>query len=145
MGVSTMTVRVVEPLTVPLVAVIEVAPIQRDVASPVALTLATVALEDDQLLVAVRSCVLPSVKVPVAVSCCVAPRTTDGLAGLIASDTSWGPDTVSRAEAALDPEAAVIVAVPTPALVARPCVPVELLTTATVAALDVHVADVVTS
>src|SRR5271155_3304467 len=64
----------------------------------------------------------------------------EALAGEIAIETSAGPATVRVVEEATEPEVAVIVAVPCPALVARP-----LLTIATVALDELHVATEVTS
>jgi hypothetical protein len=55
------TVRAAEPLMVPEVAVIVVLPCARDVASPAALMLATVAEEEFQFTNEVRFCVLPLV------------------------------------------------------------------------------------
>jgi hypothetical protein len=55
------TVSVVEPLIAPKVAVIAVLPCARDVASPALLTPATAAVEEVQVAVVVRFCVLPLV------------------------------------------------------------------------------------
>ncbi len=61
--------RVVEPLIEPKVAVIVVIPAPTVMARPVELILATLPSEELQLTWLVRSCVLPSVSVPVAVNC----------------------------------------------------------------------------
>jgi len=50
----------------------------------------------------------------------VVPKANDGLAGVTANDTSTGCPTVSVAEAVIAPDAAVIVAAPTPSPVAKP-------------------------
>ena len=42
----------------------------------------------------VRFCVLPSLKVPVAVNCWVSPTATEGFAGVTATDFSVGAATV---------------------------------------------------
>jgi hypothetical protein len=55
---------------------------------PAADTLATVLADELQATEFVRSCVLPSVYVPVAVSCRGTPAATDGLPGVIAIETS---------------------------------------------------------
>lgn len=56
----------------------------------------------------VRSCVLPSVYVPVAFNACVVPSAKDGLAGVTAIETSAGAPTVRLVEPAIEPELAVI-------------------------------------
>ena len=58
-----------EPVTPPWTAEIELCPIPAPVASPLVLTVAAAGFEELQLAVLVRLCVLPSLKVPVAVSC----------------------------------------------------------------------------
>ena len=55
-------------------------------------------------------------------------------------DTRAALPTVSVAEPEIEPEVAVMVAVPTPALVASPLLPESLLTTATAATVDAQVA-----
>jgi hypothetical protein len=62
------TVREADPLTVPELAVIVVAPVTTPVASPLVLIVAMLGLEELQVAVLVRSWVLPSVKLPVAVN-----------------------------------------------------------------------------
>jgi len=64
--------------------------------------------------------VVPSLNVPVAVNCCVAPFAIDGFAGVTAIDCSVAAVTVSTVEPLIDDDVAVIVEVPTPAAVARP-------------------------
>lgn len=61
-----------------------------------------------------------SLKVPVAVNCFVVPMAMLGLAGVTAIETRLAPVTVSEVVPLTEPEAAVIVAVPGPVLVARP-------------------------
>lgn len=47
-------------------------------------------LDEDQVAVLERSCVLLSLKVPMALNCCVFPTTTDGFAGVTWSETRFG-------------------------------------------------------
>src|SRR6266446_2564367 len=70
--------------------------------------------------VAVRSRVLPSVYVPVAVKACVVPRAKEGLTGATAIETRLACPTFSIVELLTEPEVAVIVAAPTPAPLASP-------------------------
>ena len=62
----------------------------------------------------------PSLNVPVAVNCCVAPLVIDGFAGVTAIDCSVAAVTVSTVEPLTAPNVALIVEVPTPAPVASP-------------------------
>jgi hypothetical protein len=64
--------------------------------------------------------VVPSLKVPVAVNCCVAPFTIEGFAGVTAIDCNVAAVTVSPVEPTMDDDVAEIVEMPTPAPVARP-------------------------
>jgi len=88
--VGAVTVSVVESFTEPKLARIVVAPGATVVASPELLTVATVTAEEFQLTVLVRSCVLPSAYVPVAVNCCGIPLATVGFRGVTAIDVSMG-------------------------------------------------------
>jgi hypothetical protein len=58
---------------------------------------ATLAEEELQCVVNVISCVVPSLKEPVAVNCCVLPTVTLGVAGVIASETNVPVPTVNVA------------------------------------------------
>jgi hypothetical protein len=89
--------------------------------------------------------VLPSVKVPVAVNCCVVARPIETFAGLTAIDTRFGAFTVSDDDPEICPTLAEIEVVPCPALVARPALPGVLLTTATAANDELHSTVAVTS
>lgn len=64
----TATASVVVPLTAPDVAVIVVLPAATPVASPVLLIVAT-AVTDELHVAFVKACLLPSLKVPVAINC----------------------------------------------------------------------------
>ena len=138
------TVRRVEPLTVPSAAVIDEVPTERDVPRPDELTLATAALAELQLTDAVRSCWLPSVKVPVALNGCVVPRAIDGLAGLIVMETRATLLMVSTADPDTVPDEAEIDDCPEATLVANPTVPLMLLTVATEPFDELHWTEVVT-
>ena len=70
------TVTVDEPLTVPDVAVIVTCPAPTAVITPLASTVARLWLDEAHVAVCVRSFVLPSLYVPVAVNACVAPTLT---------------------------------------------------------------------
>src|SRR5258706_1118746 len=73
-----------------------------------------------QVAVEVRAKVLPAVQVPVAMKGLVVPRANDGLAGATANETRVACPTFKVAEAAMEPNVAVMVALPTPAAVANP-------------------------
>ena len=131
---AAVTVSVVEP-EVPLagsVALITVDPTVSAVVSPAEPAafemLAVGGTEDCQLTVAVRSCVVLSVYVPVAANWCVRPTGSDGVAGVTAIDTSCAAVTVSVVvpERPEDPSVALIVADPIPAPVATPFDPAVL-------------------
>jgi hypothetical protein len=105
------TVSVLLPLTVPKVAEMMLVPDAElaAVARPVALMVATVMLEDAHVTLLVRSRVLASAYVPVAVNCCVAPVNTLGPAGVTAIDVS---ETTVSVVLPLMPSVAVMVVVP---------------------------------
>jgi hypothetical protein len=119
-SVAAVTVRVVEPLIAPDVALIVEVPTPAPVARPAALIVAVVVVPDDHVTVLVRFCVVPSLNVPVAVNCCVAPLAIDGFAGVTAIDCNVAAVTVSKVEPLIDDDVAVMVEVPTPAALARP-------------------------
>ena len=75
-----MTVNVVDPLTEPELAEIVALPCATLAANPALLIVAVAGVFDDQVAVLVRFWVLPSVNVPVAVNCCVAPNGSVGIA-----------------------------------------------------------------
>jgi hypothetical protein len=125
--VAGVTVREAEPETLPEVAEIVAVPLPWLVASPALFTTAVDVLFELQLAVALRSCVLPSVNVPVAVNCWVVPSAIEELAGDIEMDARAAALTVSVVVPTMLFEVALIVVVPVPWLVARPCDPVSLL------------------
>ena len=67
--VAAVTVSVVEPLTLPDVALMVEVPVATAVASPPAVMVATLVVAELHVAVLVRSCWLESVYVPVAVNC----------------------------------------------------------------------------
>src|SRR6266568_3462706 len=89
--IAAVTVSVVFPETSPSVAVIVVVPAATDVAKPceppALLIVATPAAEELQVTWVVRSCVVLSLKVPVAVNCWVNPSGRPGLVGVTAIET----------------------------------------------------------
>ena len=68
-SVAGVTLRLAEPVTEPDAAVICVVPAATVITNPEALMEAIAVLAEPQLTWLVKSCVLPSVKVPVAVNC----------------------------------------------------------------------------
>jgi hypothetical protein len=135
---AAVTVRTVELLMPPELAVMVAVPIPTLLASPAALIVAVVSVSEDQVTVLLRFCVLPSVNVPVAVNCCVVPNASAGVAGETASETSAAEVTVSVVDPVTDPTLAVIVAVPCPILLATPCKPAALLIVATAGVSELH-------
>src|SRR6266478_2112692 len=99
---------------------------------------AVAALEELHSTDVVMSCVLLSLKVPVAVNCFVVPTAILEFAGITAIETSVAALTVREALPVTPPELAVIVVLPVPTAVAKP----EELTEATLAADEDHVTEV---
>jgi hypothetical protein len=133
--VAAVTVRVVEPVMDPDFALIEEVPVATVVAKPAALIVATVVVADAQVTVLVKFCVLLSLKVPVAVNCCVRPLATEGLAGVTAIDCRVAVVTVNVVEPKIAPDVALIVEVPTAKPEAKP--PAVIVAVAGVAELQV--------
>lgn len=108
-------------------------------AKPALFIVANDRLEDDQVAEVVKSCVEPSVKVPVAVNCWFAPAGTDGLSGdtMIEAKTAGVTDNV--AVPLIAPEVAEIVVVPTFTPRANP----EVLMLATLELEEFHVTELV--
>ena len=133
-----MTVKVVEPEMLPDVALIEEVPTATPVASPLAVIVADAGVAELQVTLEVRFCVVPLLKVPVAVNCCVSPAAMDGLAGVTAMETRVAEVTVKVVEPEMDPEVALIEEVPAATAVARPVA--LMVAVAGVAELQVAVA-----
>ena len=130
-NVAGSTVNVVDADMLPDVAVIVVEPAATGVISPfepAALLIVATEVDDElQVTVVVRFCFEPSEYVPVAVSCCVVPIMTVGLAGVIATETSVAGFTVSVVDPDRVPDVAVIVVEPAATGVASPIEPAVLL------------------
>jgi len=133
--VAFVTVSVVDPTTLPLVALIVELPAFTPVAKPEALIVATVVVPDAHVTLPVKSCVELSLNVPVAVNCCVPATMMEGVAGVTAIDDSVAAVTVNVVEPTTLPLVALIVDVPTFRVVAKP----EALIVATVVVPDAHV------
>lgn len=114
------TVRAVDPVRSSEVAEMLVEPTALAAATPAGLILAMEGFEDDQAVESVRFWVLPSLKVPVAVSCSVVPSMIDEFAGATAMETRTGGETVSGSLVWTEAEVAVTVAEPTPWAVTNP-------------------------
>lgn len=114
------TFRLVEPVTAPRVAVMVVLPVATLLARPWPLMVAAAGVDELQMTEVVTSCVLESLKVPVAVNCLVVPTAMLEFAGVTASETRVALVTVKDAVPFTEPELAVMVAVPVPVLVTKP-------------------------
>lgn len=117
-SVAEVTVSAVDPDILPDTAVIVVEPAATEVASPLEpaelLTAATAAADELQLTDVVRSCVVLSENVPVAINCWFVSLTMLGLVGVIAMDRSVAEVTVTVVDPDVPPELAVIFALPEP-------------------------------
>ena len=103
----------------PIVAEIVAEPTDAALASPVdGPMVATDGVSEVQLAAEVTFCVLPSAKVPVAISCWLDPRAMVAGLGVIAIDTTVTTD--NGAVAVIDPIVAEIVAEPAETPVASP-------------------------
>ena len=117
-SVAGVTVSVVDPDILPDVAVIVVVPAAAGVASPLVLEpaellmAATPAADEFQIASIVRSWVVLSENVPVAVNCFVVPSAILGLAGVIASETSIACVTVTPVHPDVFPHFPQILALP---------------------------------
>jgi hypothetical protein len=114
------TVRVVDPLTVPELAATVVVPTPVPVARPPLEIVATPCDEELHVTVLVRSCVLPSVYVPVAVNWLLLPKIMVGIAGVTVIESNAAALTVYVVEPLIPPELAVMIVCPAEALLAKP-------------------------
>src|SRR5581483_3137407 len=105
------TERRADPLTPPKTAEIEVVPWEIPVAKPPAPTEATEGDAELQVAKAVRFCVVPSLRRPVATNCCVVPLGKEGFDGVTSIELSSSCE-VRVAEPCTPPEEAVMVATP---------------------------------
>ena len=94
-----LTVSRVEPLILPVTALIVLVPAANAVARPCVpaalLIVATPVFDELHCTVFVMSCTLLSVNVPVAVNCCFKPNAIEGIAGVTAIDTTVAGVTVA--------------------------------------------------
>ena len=120
--VVAVTVSTVDPLMEPSVAEMVEVPVPTAVARPAVVIVATDVVAEAQLTWPVRSCVVLSLYVPVAVNCWVSPLAMLGLAGVTVIDWSAAVVTVSTVEPLMEPSVAEIVEVPVPTAVASPVV-----------------------
>jgi hypothetical protein len=120
-----LTVRVVDPVTDPLVAETFAVPVSMLVATPCVpaalLIVATAGVSELHTTVPVMFCVLPSVNVPVAVNGSVVPSGTVGIAGVNAIETKTAGVTVSVVDPMITPDVAVTVVLPTATVPTTPC------------------------
>ena len=121
MSAAGFTVSSVEPLIEFTLAPIVADPVAAPLARPVALTDATVGLEELHDALAVKSLDEPSLYVPVAANCSVKPLAIAGFAGVTAMDTKVGAVTVSTSTGLTTlPSVAVMLLVPWTIPVAKP-------------------------
>ena len=125
------------PVVDPEVALMLAAPTVTLTASPL-FTVAADGLSDNHVAEAVKSCVLPSVKVPVAVNCWVVPSAIESACGVTAIDTSAAVVTVTTVVPLTVPDVALMLVVPVAAAVAKPCVFGALLIEATDGLSELH-------
>src|SRR5882762_4454618 len=133
------TLRVVEPLVEPAIAVTLTLPWLMLVAKPWPSTVAMLLSAELHLADVVKLSVLPSLYVPVALSCFVVPKAKDGFEGVIAIESNTGGATLRLAEAVIEPEMAVMVALPVVAAIASPL----LLTLATLGEEELQLVELV--
>jgi hypothetical protein len=133
----------VDPETLPIAAETVVEPAAIEVATPfepaVLLMVATSAVDDIQVTAAVRSCVVASEYIPVALKCCTVPRAMLEFVGVTVMDWSVAGVTVSVVYPETLPIAAETVVEPAAIEVTTPFEPSALLMVATPAVDDVHV------
>ena len=135
--VALLTVKAVEALTVPDVAVIVLLPEVTAMAMPLEpaalLTVATERLDELQVTADVRLCDVLSEYIPVAMNCLLSPKPTIGLVGLTEMDTSVAPLTVKVVDPLTLPDKAEaeIVVLPCTTELANPLIPLALLIVAT--------------
>jgi hypothetical protein len=141
-SVAAVTVRVVDPDTLPEVAVTVVEPVATEVASPLEpaalLIVAAPVLDELQVTAVVRFCVVLSEYFPVAANCCLVPLAMLGLAGMIVMETRVAGVAVSTADPDTLPDVAFIVIEPAATEVASPLEPAVLLIVATLVLDELH-------
>jgi hypothetical protein len=121
------TVRLVDPVIVPALAVILAVPIADATAPPVGLTLAIAAADDVHVALCVRSWVVPSENFPVAVSWRDSPKGKAGCAGVTVMLTNAAGPTVTVVLPVIPWESADTCAGPSVNPVTLPCVSTETI------------------
>lgn len=109
-----------EPETKAKLAVIVELPGVSVLARPEPLTVAILPSLDVQVTELLTSCVVKSLKVAVAVNCCVAPAATDGLMGVTVIEETTALVTVTRVPPLIEPETAETVALPVADVLTKP-------------------------
>jgi hypothetical protein len=131
----------------PELALIVVAPTETPLAKPcvpaLLLMVANAELDDLHTTLAVMSCVVLLLYVPVAVNCWLNPAATAAFAGVTAIEVN--PTTDRDANPTVVPSFAEIAVVPTDELLARPRLPATLLIVATAPLEDDQVTELVRS
>ena len=126
-------------VTEPRLAVMLLEPAATPVASPAALIVATEVVPDVQVTELVMLALLPSLYVPVAVNCCVAPALIEAAAGVTAIDCNVFVTVNTAAGDVTEPSVAVMLLEPALTPVARPAA----LIVATEVVPDVQVTELV--
>jgi len=145
--IAAFTVRVAFPEALPEAAVMVAEPAPTDVASPALLIVAIDISEELHVTCVVRSCLLLSEKIPVAVNCCLVPRAMLGFVGVTSMETNVtvAAFTVRVVLPEIAPDVAVIVVEPSEKAVASPLEPTVSLTVAMAGLKELHVTDDVRS
>lgn len=125
-------------LTPFMLAVIVAVPLLTELASPLAVMVATFTLDDVQVIWLVRYCVVPSLKLPTALNRVDPPRAMLALLGVMVIEVRVALVTVNDAVPTCPANTAVMVAVPGAIPFANPLVPPESLMVATDAGDEVH-------
>ena len=139
-SVAALMVTEAVPLTPPEVAVTVAVPAASALATPELMILNKFVADEDHVT-DVRTCVLPSSKMPVAVNCCTVSMASVAVAGLTAIDCRCAATTVRVEESEKPPAVALIVVLPAVNVVARPV----LSTLATPEVEELHVTPLVRS
>src|SRR3984957_13553114 len=92
----------------------------------------------DQVAVPVTSCVEPSLKVAVALNCCVVPSGRAGFAGVTSTEIITAEVTDSALDPPTEPTLAVMFAIPWVTLLATPAEGPSLLIVATAGVSELH-------
>jgi hypothetical protein len=156
-SVAGVTDSVVDPETLPNAAMTVINPEAIEVANPlepaVLLMVATAAEDELQFTNAVKSCVVLSENVPMAVNWWFVPAAMLELVGVTAMDTSVADVTFSVIDPQMPPRVALIIVLPMPLAITVICpgeftaaaVKLAELIVATLVSVEIHVAEVVRS